>query len=47
MNYNIETWKKHMVSLDTGINMAYYETGPAQGTPLLLIHSLTRRIQVS
>lgn len=41
MNYNIETWKKHLVPLDTGINMAYYETGPAQGTPLLLIHGVT------
>lgn len=39
--YKIKNWKSHIVSLDTGINMAYYECGPDNGTNLMLIHGVT------
>lgn len=39
--YDISNWKSHIVSLDTGIKMAYYECGPARGPRLMLIHGVT------
>lgn len=34
-------WREHMVSLDTGINMAYWDMGPEDGEAVMLIHGVT------
>ena len=34
-------WNEHFVSLATGIRMAYCDCGPADGSPVILIHGVT------
>lgn len=41
VSYTMDNWTKNVVELDTGINMCYYEVGPEDGNPLVLLHGVT------